>query len=221
MRGDRLVRELVSDPADAGSLSGRARERRWLELCRRFPDLADMRVLDLGGTAHAWRCAPVRPAQVVTLNLEVAAAPDEPWLRAVAGDACDPPAELRNERFDLVYSNSVLEHVGGHARRTALADTVHAAADRHWVQTPYRYFPVEPHWLVPGFQFLPLPARMALSRRWRFGHIRSADPVAALHDVSWVELIGITEMRGYFPASEIWRERFAGLTKSLVAVNSG
>jgi hypothetical protein len=58
VRGGRLVRELVSDPADAGSLSGRARERRWQELWRRFPDLAEMRVLDLGGTAHAWRCAP-------------------------------------------------------------------------------------------------------------------------------------------------------------------
>ena len=27
------------------------------------------------------------------------------------------------------------------------------------VQTPYRYFPVEPHWLFPGLQFLPMGLR--------------------------------------------------------------
>jgi len=34
-----------------------------------------------------------------------------------------------------------------------------------------------------------------------------------------VELIGVTEMRSYFPNSEIWFERYAGLVKSLVAIH--
>ena len=37
-------------------------------------------------------------------------------------------------------------------------------AQLHWVQTPYRYFPVEPHFLFPGFQFLPLTVRAVLMR---------------------------------------------------------
>ena len=28
------------------------------------------------------------------------------------------------------------------------------------VQIPYRYFPIEPHWLFPGLQFLPQRARI-------------------------------------------------------------
>jgi hypothetical protein len=201
-------------------VSGRARQRRWAEFQRRFPDLSLLRVLDLGGVPATWRQRPTRPAEVVVVNLDprslAGSAPG--WIRQVEADACRLPDRLRAERFDLVYSNSVLEHLGGHTRRQAFADTVHAAADRHWVQTPYRYFPIEPHWLFPGFQFVPAAAQIRLSQRWPYGHIRSADRDAAIADVLGVELLGRTQLASYFPSSEIWAERLAGLTKSLVAV---
>jgi hypothetical protein len=214
------VHRVVGSVTEPTSLAARARARRWAEFEGRFPQLDRMRVLDLGGAPHQWRQAAKRPEQVVILNLDVSHHAPEGWLEQVHGDACDPPAALRRERFDLAFSNSVIEHVGGHARRAAFADTVHACADRHWVQTPYRYFPIEPHWLFPGFQFMPLRVRVELSRRWPYGHIRSATPSSALADVCGVELITLTEMAGYFPDSAIWRERVAGLTKSLVAVRS-
>jgi hypothetical protein len=34
------------------------------------------------------------------------------------------------------------------------------------------------------------------------------------------ELVSITEMRAYFPGSDIWFERIAGVPKSIVAFNS-
>jgi hypothetical protein len=144
---------------------------------------------------------------------------DDPGVRTLVGDACALPDALRGERFDLVYSNSVLEHVGGHARREAFAASVHALGEAHWIQTPYRYFPVEPHWLLPGFQFLPVRARAAVTVRWPLGNyakVRTHDEA-----VGWTlatELISETELRHYFPASTIWRERVLGMTKSLVAV---
>ncbi len=39
--------------------------------------------------------------------------------------------------------------------------------------------------------------------------------------VASVELISATEMRMYFPESEIWSERIAGLPKSLVSIKAG
>jgi hypothetical protein len=54
--------ERIIDPARSGSLSARVRERRWRMLAARFPDIAAMSVLDLGGTAGAWRLMPTRPA---------------------------------------------------------------------------------------------------------------------------------------------------------------
>jgi hypothetical protein len=176
-----------------------------------------MRVLDLGGTPESWRLAPVQPKSVVTVNMQPLESPS-PHITAVQGDACDLPKSVAAERFDLVFSNSLLEHVGGHVQRQRLADNIHSLADRHWVQTPYRYFPVEPHWLFPGIQWLPYEARVQVSLHWNRGHIRTHSRQAAQDQVDEIDLVGISQMRRYFPSSVIWYERFAGLVKSLVAI---
>jgi hypothetical protein len=207
--------DFVSNPYRSGTLSARLRARRRRALLETFPDLPDMRVLDLGGLPRDWR--DIRPAELVVLNLVVDEA-SAPWMRVVEADGCDPP-ELG--RFDLVYCNSVIEHVGGHRRREQLAATVHRFADRHWVQTPYRYFPIEQHFLFPGLQFLPRAAQARVARRWPIGAYRDFPGHAvAVREVLRVELLSVTEMRHYFPTSEVRRERVCGLTKSLIAVRT-
>ena len=213
------IRRSLSEPGNPKSMSARARNRRWAELLTRFPELPHMRVLDLGGLPGFWRAATERPASVTTVNIESADA-DETWITHCVDDACAPGTGLRRERFDLVVSNSLLEHVGGYERRRRLADVVHAAAGAHWVQTPYRYFPIEPHWLAPGWQFLPVPARAAVLRRWPLSHGRPGTRQEALDAVLSTELVSVSELSLLFPSSEIWRERVVGLTKSLVAVRS-
>jgi hypothetical protein len=201
------------------SLSEHARRRRWTEFLRRFPDIAQLRVLDLGGTVGTWLGAPFRPAHVVVVNVDPRLAGHGDWYLSLVGDACDPDPEVRARDYDLVFSNSLLEHVGGHAQRRRLAGVVDQLGPLHWVQTPYRYFPVEPHWLIPGMQFLPVATRVAIARRRPFGPANRTTPVGELVDeVAAVELVSAIEMRSYFPSSDIWFERVAGLPKSLVAV---
>ncbi len=171
MSRESRLSKAIADPSSTRSLSGRARARRWSWLLRRFPSLEDMRVIDLGGVARVWEQAPVRPREVTVLNtFPQQAAPE--WIHPLVGDACELPAALARQRWDLVYCNSVIEHVGGHWRRAALADSVHALGDHHWVQTPYRYFPIEPHWLFPGLQLLPVRARAEVTVRWPLGAYR-------------------------------------------------
>ncbi|GII80746.1 hypothetical protein Sru01_57280 [Sphaerisporangium rufum] len=200
------------------SLGAKARARRWQWFAQSFPDLESMSVIDLGGTASAWLRAPVRPAHVQIVNLEKPPADLPGWLRADVADACDLPERIAATRYDLVFSNAVIEHVGGHLRRRLFADAVHRLAPRHWVQTPYRYFPVEPHFLFPFFQYLPIAARTTLLRRWPLVHTPTSDREAARDIVMEVELLSITEMRHYFPSSEIRFERLGGLVKSVIAV---
>lgn len=174
-----------------------------------------MTVLDLGGFARFWSQSPVRPRHVTVVNLDEDVH-DEPWVDSVLGDACT----YRGQSVDLVVSNSLIEHVGGSEQRRLLAETVCLHSDRHWVQTPYRYFPMEPHWVFPGFQFLPLTAQTQIGLHWPYGHIRAETPEESRREALGVELIGITELQQLFPRSEIWRERWFGLPKSIVAVSS-
>ncbi len=210
---------LVDSP---NSLGARKRGERWKVFMRSFPDLASLRVIDLGGTVEWWLRAPVTPAQVTIVNLFEPGESHHVRLRPVAGDACSARVALEHAgletQYDLAFSNSLLEHVGGHAKRLALAEEVRRLAPRHWVQTPYRYFPVEPHWLFPGMQFLPVAARARIAATWPLAHSRPADDPEAVSVVQWTELLGVTEMRAYFPTSDIVRETVMGLTKSLVAV---
>lgn len=200
------------------SWGGRRRTRRAGWLAATFPDLADMTVIDLGGRVDTWERAPVRPKHVHVVNLEAPPAEVPAWAEFDHGDACQLPDRIAARRYDLVFSNSVLEHVGGHERRERFAGTVHTLADRHWVQTPYRYFPIEPHWIVPGMQHLPVAVRAVLALRWPLVHTRAGSREEALREVLWTELVDYTQMRMLFPQSRIVTERLAGFPKSLIAV---
>ncbi len=215
-----LRKRIVDEP---GSIGARFRARRWTQVTEHFPDFGNYRVVDLGGTASWWLAAPIQPKELVIVNLidselSIGVAQDVPdWMHLTEGDACEPP-DLG--ACDLVFSNSVIEHVGGAARRAQFANVVHKLAPRHWIQTPYRYFPIEPHWIFPGFQFLPLNARAWLTTRWPLMHTRSTDRDEAIGTALGVELIGVTEMKHLFPRSSIVHERLGPLTKSIVAVGS-
>ena len=179
-----------------------------------------MRVLDLGGTAEAWRRATIRPAHVTVLNLFEPGESHDSRLLPVTGDACAATVALADAgaetTYDLVFSNSLLEHVGGHAQRTALAREVRALAPRHWVQTP-TLLPRGATLALPGLQFLPLAARSQVAAMWPLVHSRPENVAAAMSEVQWTELIGIAELKAYFPHSTIHKERMAGLPESLIA----
>jgi hypothetical protein len=139
-------------------------------------------------------------------------------MRVDVADACSLPAGLLDDHYDLVYSNSVIEHVGGHRQREAFSRQVHSAAPRHWKQTPYRYFPIEPHWVAPFVHFLPLRVRAAVVRYWPLSYSRPADLAESVASQLGTELLDITHVRHYFPDATILLERAGGLVKSVIAV---
>ncbi|MBU8816909.1 methyltransferase type 11 [Mycolicibacterium goodii] len=219
MIATRLRQVFVDSPT---SLGAKARMKRWELFRRTFPNIEDMNLLDLGGTTQTWHRSPVKPRKITVLNLFEPGESDGESILAVKGDACKATTTLADAgvdtEFDIVFSNSLIEHVGGHARRCELATEIDGLAPRHWVQTPYRYFPVEPHWLFPGMQFMPVAARVHVAKRWPLVHTRPESIEQARDAVLWTELLSVTEMRDYFPGSTLLRERALGMTKSLIAV---
>jgi hypothetical protein len=210
------LRTRFVDAPDSVGAKRRARRLDWL--VETFPEFESMSVLDIGGSVETWRRASVRPDHVHVVNLEEQPGEVPPWAEVDYADACALPERIASRRYDLVFSNSVIEHVGGHERRLRFAAAVRSLADRYWIQTPYRYFPVEPHWLAPGMQFIPMALRARLAYRWPLTHSRPDSRAQALTNTMWIELLDRTQLAYYFPEATIHAERLAGLTKSLVAV---
>jgi hypothetical protein len=176
-----------------------------------------VRVLDVGGTPDFWTAmgAAGEHLDLTILNRTPSESAGGP-TRIVSGDARDM-RQFRDQEFDVAFSNSVIEHVGSYDDQRSMASEIQRVATRYFVQTPNRYFPIEPHFLLPGFQFYPLSLRAALLSRSNLGWYKKADSYeTALAEVTAVRLLTAGELRELFPGGHLYRERFGGLTKSLV-----
>jgi hypothetical protein len=179
------------------------------------------RILDIGGRVAAWtpfsELIEPRPIQVTLVNM-VKQTPSLDWMEAVLGDARDISC-FGDNSFDVVYSNSVIEHVGPWGDQKRMAAEVCRLARRHFVQTPNFWFPIEPHFRLPGFHWLPEPWRLRIVQARACGfYPRAADLDEAYSILSDARLLTASAMGALFPDSTIVHERVLGLTKSLIAV---
>lgn len=181
------------------------------------------RVLDIGGTSHFWRPfehdLQALNAEVDVVNLAQFQFPDEPRVRSLSGDARGLP--FASDSYDIVVSNSVIEHVGRWAEQKAMAAEVRRLAPAYYVQTPSFWFPIEPHFMVPIVHWLPEAVRADLLFHTRLGRYRKAESVdSALQTVNSITLLTARQFRTLFPDARFVRERVAGLTKSYTGVRS-
>jgi hypothetical protein len=182
-------------------------------------------ILDIGGRRDYWQLldgALVPQVRVTLANLEdeldVGRRENDPLdVTYLVADACHMP-QFADRGFDLAHSNSVIEHVGSLSNMARFADETRRVANAYYVQTPYLWFPVEPHFGVPFLHWLPGPTRARLISRYRIGYApRMADYRAALDRVDHIEIVDATLMTRLFPDGTLRRERFALMTKSLIA----
>lgn len=187
---------------------------------REFALTPETRVLDVGGTPDCWRWLPVLP-RLVFLNTPRAKEEVGEATEWVAGDGRLLP--FADRAFDIVFSNSVIEHVGDAESQRRFADEVSRVGRAYWVQTPNRWFPVEQHLLTPLIHWLPARWQATLVPRFTvWGLIARTTPdrrqFYLQHYLTEVKLLDERELRELFPAARVIRERFCGWTKSLIAV---
>jgi hypothetical protein len=195
-------------------ISARARRRRFDQF-RELMDLrADMRILDIGGSANTWMIAE-DPLDITILNLpghtyRMAAPPHR--IAYVEGDGCSMP-QFSPGDFDIVFSNSVIEHVGPRERQDAFAAEVRRLGERYWVQTPAKWFPLEPHCGMPFWWFYPESWRQWFIRRWR----EELPPWTEM--VEGTRVIEKSDFATMFPNAHIMTERFWTIPKSYMAAS--
>src|SRR5882724_6922448 len=178
------------------------------------------RILDVGGTMSNWELLKIRP-QVTIVNLPRAMEPGEEGLPWVFADGCRLP--FRDRSFDVVFSNSVIEHVGDRLRHEQFAREIARVGVHYFVQTPNRWFPVEHHLLTPLIHFLPRSWQRRVVGKfavweWIVRPRPDQREFFLEHYLSDIRLLDGRAMRRLFPGARLIRERFLGLTKSLIAL---
>lgn len=113
------------------------RTKRMRTFVGRFGVTEETRILDVGGSSFNWTLIDVKP-RVVLLNLDQG---------DVIGDGTRLP--FLDGSFDIVFSNSVIEHLRNRDAQMQFASEVRRVGKCFFVQTPHRYFPIEPHYLTP------------------------------------------------------------------------
>jgi len=200
------------------SLFSRFRLERMRRFLTEYRPSSETTILDLGGFSAFWRHSGV-DSQIIVLQLE--GAEDLPAgtpanIRSIAGDGCDL-REHADQSFDLVFSNSVIEHVGDLERQQSFAREALRVGRSVWVQTPAWEFPVEPHLLTPFIHWFPQSTYERLIPLSVWGLLRNAEERAAWSRHVRARLISAREMRAMFPGARLITERFCGLPKSHIA----
>jgi hypothetical protein len=214
----------IADNSNADSMAGRMRAKRFLAFLALTNDCPKQRVsvLDVGGTEQTWAANWTKECNrldITLLNVRMEKTSGKFPIRAMIGDARDIAAADRS--YDFAYSNSVIEHVGTFADQERMAFEIQRASIGYFVQTPYRFFPLEPHFQFPFWAQLPISLQTELHSRFTLGWMK-AEPNRhkALEDIKQIRLLTVKEARRLFPTGEIKIERFGPLIKSLMAVRS-
>lgn len=179
------------------------------------------RIADIGGTEYYWLIASdflaKAPVEIHLINLEKAETKGRQFV-AHAGDAC-ALSHFADDSFDLVHSNSVIEHVGDWKRMARMAGEVRRLAPAYFLQTPNFWFPYEPHFRAPFFHWLPEPVRARLLMTFNLGFGGRRETMdAAMQGLQSSNLLGAAQLAALFPDARIARERIGPLTKSLMAI---
>jgi hypothetical protein len=208
----------LADNSNDKSLASSLRRKRhsfFLGLISGLP--RPVTILDVGGTESYWNIMGMTSPgdfKITLLNIRDAQS-SSLYVGHVVGDA--RVMDFEDKCFDVVFSNSVIEHVGGREDQKRMADEVMRVGRRYFIQTPNRFFPMEPHFLFPLFQFLPLALRIQLLRNFGLGWIpKTPNALAAKKIVESIRLLDKKELVGLFPGAGVYEERVAGLVKSFV-----
>lgn len=173
-----------------------------------------LRILDLGGVPWASFCRELHQADVTYLNLHpleemASSVPDNHHY--ISANACEIP--FPDQYFDLVYCNSLLEHVGVFTQQQQVANEIRRVGRTYWVQTPYKHFPIEQHYNFPFFQYLAKPIQFKLRDHWPYSWYQ-------IHHIPFedeIYLLTIQEMKNLFPDAHFYYEKVGPIVKSITA----
>lgn len=163
------------------------------------------------------------PKQVTLLNSNpVHLSSDNNNYQTIVGDARKLP--FTDGQFDLVFSNSVIEHVGNSTDKSEFAKECQRVGKEIYIQTPNRWFPVEPHIVALFIHWLPrnlykkvhFISIMHLYQTYLRLKNGNSGTVNTYKSANGADMLSYQQFKQLFPKYTIYKERTLGLDKSFV-----
>ena len=214
-------------PSNIASVYGRLfrvwRAKRFQQFVRLLAPKDHETILDIGGYPQTWTSHKPLGSSVTCLNLHAFGwdSSESPAhkIHLVVGDALCLP--YPDKSFDVVFSNSVIEHVGLWAEQQAFAREVQRVGKKYWIQTPAFECPFEPHYLGLFVHWLPESLKpFAIKYFTLWSWLVRPTPAEFAEMSRTIRLIRGKEMQALFPDARIITERLFGVfPKSYIAVH--
>ncbi len=176
------------------------------------------KILDVGGCQNFWsklNCS----SKITLLNIKIS--PKDAVFRSkytyIEGDGTSLP--FKDKSFDIVFSNSVIEHLSTYDNQVKFAKELTRVGKNIWVQTPAKYFFVEPHLIAPFIHFLPKNVQKYLIRYFTvWGLVAKPSQKDIVNFLKEVRMLNYKEMGSLFPECMVQKEFFLGMAKSYIAI---
>jgi len=121
---------------------------------------------------------------------------------------------FKSKSIDILFSNSLIEHIPPQDRKK-VADEIIRVSRKFFIQTPYRYFLLEPHYLIPFISFFPRKLQKkilkVIPQKIYFGWYPKEEEIY---------LLDIREAKKLFPNAKIKIEFFLFLPKSIYIIKN-
>ena len=177
-------------------------------------------ILDLGGKVKFWENRNLSGNHnflITIINLESEKSV-YPNIETKVGNILELKSFKKNS-FDIVFSNSVIEHLHNFQNQKKMASEILRIGKKHIIQTPNKYFFIEPHYMFPFFQYLPSKIQYKILTKTKLSRLRKWDKKFARQYLKEIRLLTVNEMKEIFPRSKIYQEKFFGMSKSFTAYN--
>ncbi|MEY4763914.1 MAG: hypothetical protein RI907_587 [Pseudomonadota bacterium] len=183
-----------------------------------FPELdVNCNVLDVGGTWGWWKMMGVGTPDITIVNIDRVHEQEvlDAGYKFSSANGCDLP--YKDGQFELAFSNSVIEHVGGLKEQGLFAREMLRCGRKLYLQTPNKWFPIEPHLVAPFIHWLPEGIQSYLVR-WLsvWGWVNRPTVAESREFIRSIRLMTLGELQAMFPGCSIEAERFFGLPKSYI-----
>lgn len=218
------LKALLASSDQPDSLGSQFRKKRFAYfeqlVERNFSGKFPIRVLDIGGRSQFWIGQDLlveRKLEITLLNLSEEPV-DVPGLSSVAGDATNL-SQFADESFDLVFSNSVIEHLYTWENQQKMAREAVRVGKKYFIQTPNKHFFAEAHYALPFVQYVPKSWTFFLLTKTKLSRGNKWNPADARQYLDEIRLLDRREFKRLFPDAEIYEEKFLGMTKSFTAHN--